>query len=122
MTDSTLEREVERLRDRAHDHANLLTAHSAQIEAADKRLETVFASLDSKLDAIHGSLRTGIAEFKAEVKEDLGEIKTETKATNGRVNTHDRQISTLRGGLVVIAAGLPVVTGLLLFALDRVVG
>lgn len=66
--------------------------------------------LNEKLDAIHVSL-----------KEDLGEIKTEVKETNGRVSRHDREIAKLTGGVLAIAAGLPVVTGLLVFSLQQLI-
>lgn len=66
--------------------------------------------LNEKLDAIHLSL-----------KEDLGEIKAETKETNGRVSRHDREIAKLTGGVMAIAAGLPVITGLLVFSLQQLI-
>lgn len=118
MTD-TAPHEIERLRDRARAHANLLQVHTGQIDAANRRLEDVYGNLDDKLDAIHGSINAKIAEFKADVKEDLTAIKAKQDKTNGRVSGHDREISTLQGGVIVMAAGLPVVTGLLLFVLQQ---
>jgi hypothetical protein len=79
------------------------TALAIQLSALAVQVTT----LVEKMDAIHVSL-----------KEDLSEIKKETKETNGRVSEHDRDIYRLKGGLTVIAAGLPVVTGLLIFALN----
>lgn len=101
-------REIERLRERSHEYGNVL-----------QKVEVLLSGLDQKLDATHTSVKGRIAELRAEVKEDLTEIKTQTTQTNGRVGDHDRQISRLQGGLAVVAIGLPVLTTLGLFALDR---
>jgi hypothetical protein len=53
------------------------------------------------------------------MKEDLTEIKAQTTETNGRVGEHDRQISRLQGGLGVVAVGLPLLTALAVFLLER---
>lgn len=109
--------EIEKLRDRVHDFGNSLQEQAAHLS----RVEGSIENLDRKLDAFNGSISGHIAEFKADVKEDLTEIKTETRATNGKVAEHDRKISMLWGGLMVMAAGLPVLTGLLVFVLGKLV-
>lgn len=105
--------EISRQRDRLHELGNVLQGHEARF----MRSETVLEDVGRKLDAMQISLEGRLAEIRAEIKEDLTDIKTETRATNGKVAEHDRQISKLQGGLVVIAAGMPVLTGLLLYAL-----
>lgn len=110
-------REIEGLRKRVHDHANLLQASIGRQEAVGTSLD----NLDRKLDAIHSSVKEKIAELKADVKEDLAEIKAETSETNGRVTGHDRDISQLKGGVLVIAAGLTPIVALLVFVLQSLV-
>lgn len=101
--------EIARLRERSHEHGNKLQEHDGHFFA----LEASARGSDEKLDAI----KTQIAELRADMKEDLNEIKLETKATNGRVSKHDLEIASARGGMKVMALGLPVVTGLLLYVL-----
>lgn len=115
--DEVNRQEIERLRERVHDQGNTVQEHAGKL----LQFEGGMTDLDRKLDAIHLSINGKIAELKADMKEDLLEIKTETKATNGRVAEHDRQISMLRGGLIVIAAGMPVLTGLLVWAVQSLV-
>jgi chromosome segregation ATPase len=96
-------REIERLRERSHEYGNNLQMVLAKLEG-----------LDSKLDATHTSVKGRLAELRGEVKEDLAEIKTQTAATNGHVADHDRSISKLQGGLLVLLG-----SGVLAFALER---
>jgi chromosome segregation ATPase len=82
-------REIERLRERSHDHGNLLQEHNGHFA----RMEDGLQDINQKLDAIHGS-----------VKEDLGEIKLKQDQTNGRVTVLERRYAELRGiGLAFIA-------------------
>jgi len=101
-------REIEKLRERNHEYGNSL-----------QELIVLVGGLDQKLDATHTSVKGRIAELRAEMKEDLTEIKAQTTKTNGRVGDHDRQISRLQGGLVVVAVGLPVITSLAVVVLER---
>lgn len=97
---STHGREIERLRERSHQHGNLLQEHTGHFA----RLEDALQDIDKKLDAIHGS-----------VKEDLGEIKLKQDQTNGRVTGLERRYAELRGiGLAFIA-----VIPFLVFALQK---
>ena|SRR5690349_7043186 len=100
--------EIEKLRERNHEYGNVL-----------QELKVLVGGVDQKLDATHTSVKGRIAELRAEMKEDLTEIKTQTTKTNGRVTESERQISKLQGGLAVIALGVPVVTGVAFFALER---
>jgi len=102
-------REIEKLRERNHEYGNVL-----------QELKVLVGGVDQKLDATHTSVKGRIAELRAEVKEDLTEIKVQTKETNGRVTEGERQISRLQGGLAMIAVGLPIITGLAFFTLERV--
>ena len=101
-------REIEKLRQRNHDFGNELQATIAGIE-----------NLGTQVEAMHTSVKGRIAELKADVKEDLREIKEETAQTNGRVAEHDRQISRLQGGLIVVGALAPVFTSFAVFLLPR---
>jgi len=109
--------EIEKLRERVHDFGNSLQENAAHLS----RVEGSIDNLDRKLDAMNSSISGHIAEFKADVKEDLTEIKAETRATNGKVAEHDRKISMLWGGLLFMAAGLPTLTALLVFALGKLI-
>lgn len=84
--------EIGRMRDRLHDHGNVLQEHAGHF----LRMETSMQNIDLKLDAIHGS-----------IKEDLGEIKAKQDKTNGRVTEMERTVAKVVGGLVVLSAGLP---------------
>lgn len=101
--------EIARLRERFHEHGNKLQEHDGHFLS----LEGALRNSDEKLDAI----KDQIIALRADVKEDLAEIKVETKTTNGRVSAHDLEIAQARGGLKVMALGLPVVTGLLVYVL-----
>lgn len=101
-------REIEKLRERSHEYGNIL-----------QEVKVLLGGVDQKLDATHTSVKGRIAELRAEMKEDLTEIKAQTTETNGRVGEHDRQISRLQGGLAVVVVGLPILTGLLITALEH---
>jgi hypothetical protein len=90
-------REIEKLRERSHQHGNYLQEVLVKLE-----------SLDSKMDATHTSVKGRIAELRGEMREDLTEIKSQTGKTNGHVAEHARQISRLQGGLIVIGTLIPV--------------
>lgn len=72
--------------------------------------ETVLAvqmsHLDRKLDEVHAS-----------VKEDLEEVKAQARRTNGRVSKLEERTAMLKGGLIVVSAGLP----FLLFVISKLV-
>lgn len=105
--------EIARLRERVHEQGNVLQEHAAYFMKA----EGTMSDLDRKLDAIHLSIKGQISELKADMKEDLNEIKAETSQTNGRVTELERKSARTDGGIAVMALGLPVVTGLLVYVL-----
>lgn len=94
--------EIEKLRIRTHDHANILQEHTGHF----LRTEDALQDVDKKLDAIHLSL-----------KEDLAEVKGKQDQTNGRVTEGERRMAKLEGIGIAFVAGSPFV----LFALTKFV-
>lgn len=93
--------EIIRLRERSHEHGNVLQRHEGAVE----RMGDGIIDVDKKLDAIHLSL-----------KEDLIEIKTKQDLTNGRVTSLERRYSELKGIGIAFGAGVP----FMIFALAKI--
>lgn len=96
MNGQDAEREIQRLRDRAHSHSNTLQQLIGKVDA-----------MAEKIDAQHTS-----------IKDDLTEIKVETKLTNSRVTGNERKIARFQGMIAAGVAGAPFV----IFALSKLIG
>lgn len=109
--------EVKRLRDRVDATTNIISALQGQVTALTERVHLTYGNVDTKLDAIHSSIK----EDFGHVSDDFVEVKVSISEVNKQLTAHDRQIAQIRGALIVIAAGLPTITGLLLFALNKLI-
>ena len=96
--------EIDKLRERQHDQSSILAAHTQLLTHLGDVMAQGDGHIHDKLDAIHLSIKADIEEIKPEL------------------SSHERQIAKLQGGLIVISAGLPFLTGFLLYFIDRSVG
>lgn len=112
--------EIEKLRARVHDHANLAAAHTALIEAITERQGIEMNNLDRKLDAIHQSLKDDLAEIKGDLAEDLADIKKDVGRVNEQGDQNRGDIDKLKGGLLVLSAGMPFLVAFVAYVFTRV--
>lgn len=73
--------------------------------------------LQAELTALRGDLHEAVRELKegqqrveTENRERLARIEEQTKLHNGRMSNAEKQLATLRGGLVVLGTLVPFVT------------
>lgn len=80
--------------------------------------------LQAELTALRGDLHEASRELKegnqrieAETRERLARIEEQTRLHNGRMSAAEKQLATLRGGLLVLATLVPFVTA---FAIELI--
>ena len=73
--------------------------------------------LQAELTALRGDLHEAIRELKeshqrieSESRERLARIEEQTRLHNGRMSSAEKQLATLKGGLIVLATLIPFVT------------
>lgn len=75
--------------------------------------------LQAELTALRGDLHEAVRELKegnqrieAESRERLARIEEQTKLHNGRMSAAEKQLATLKGGLIVLGTLTPFLTAL----------
>ena len=82
--------------------------------------------LQAELTALRGDLHEATRELKeshqrieAETRERLARIEEQTRLHNGRMSGAEKQLATLKGGLIVLGTLTPFVTALAVEYLTR---
>lgn len=82
--------------------------------------------LQAELTALRGDLHEAVRELKegnqrieAETRERLARIEEQTRLHNGRMSNAEKQLATLRGGLIVLGTLIPFVTAFAIELLTR---
>jgi hypothetical protein len=109
--------EIAKLRDRTHEIGNSVQEQVAHLS----RTEGLMEANSAKLDAIHLSIKEDLRELRLQQDRDFESIKAKQDQTNGRVTALEKHVAMLKGGLAVLSLGAPVMTGLVIFAVQKLI-